>query len=350
MAIPTLLRRALPLLALALLSGAPPLIAQNSTNAYAVVDGWAVLPDEREMGAVGKVTIDPDGRHIWAIVRCDAGPERFGSECLDSDLDPVIKFDPDGNVVQSFGSELFIWPHGLDIDSDGNVWVTDGVSDGNIPEGDHRGHHVMKFNGQGELLMTLGTPGTTGGGHDHFTAPSDVAIADNGDVFIVDGHGVDGNNRVIVFDMHGDYLMEWGRTGYAPGEFRAPHAIDIDADGRIYVGDRSNSRIQIFQPDGTHLTTWTQFGRPSGIAFDGEGRIYVADSESDDVQNPGYEIGIRIGEIETGWVTEFVRFPWADPRETAGNGAEFVAVDSDGNMYGGEPRPRQLRKYIRVRP
>ena len=349
MAIPTSLRRALPLVTLALLSAAP-LTAQNSSNAYAVVDSWAKLPGGREMGAVGKVTIDPDGRHIWAVVRCDAGPDRFGSECLDSDLDPVIKFDPEGNVVESFGSGLFIWPHGIDVDPSGNVWVTDAVSSGNIPAGDNRGHHVIKFSGQGDVLMTLGSPGTEGGGPDHFTAPSDVAIADNGDVFIADGHNNTGNNRVIKYDSRGNYLMEWGRTGYAPGEFRALHAIDIDSSGRIFVGDRSNSRIQIFDPDGNHLATWTQFGRPSGIAFDGNGQIYVADSESDDVQNPGYEIGIRIGEIETGWVTEFIRFPWADPRETAGNGAEFVAVDSDGNMYGGEPRPRQLRKYIRVRP
>ncbi|MDE0082503.1 MAG: peptidyl-alpha-hydroxyglycine alpha-amidating lyase family protein [Gammaproteobacteria bacterium] len=349
MAIPTSLRRALPLLALALLSAAP-LTAQNSSNAYAIVDGWAKLPGGREMGAVGKVTIDPDGRHIWAVVRCDAGPERFGSECLDSDLDPVIKFDPEGNVVESFGSGLFIWPHGIDVDSDGNVWVTDSVGSGNIPAGDTRGHQVIKFSGQGDVLMTLGSPGMEGGGPDHFTAPADVAIADNGDVFIADGHGNAGNNRVVKFDSRGNYLMEWGRTGYAPGEFRALHAIDIDPNGRIFVGDRSNSRIQIFDPDGNHLATWTQFGRPSGIAFDGNGRIYVADSESDDVQNPGWEMGIRIGEIETGWVTEFIRFPWADPRDASGNGAEFVAVDSEGNMYGGEPRPRQLRKYIRVRP
>ncbi len=349
MAIPTSLRRALPLLALALLSAAP-LTAQNSSNAYAIVDGWAKLPGGREMGAVGKVTIDPDGRHIWAVVRCDAGPERFGSECLDSDLDPVIKFDPEGNVVESFGSGLFIWPHGIDVDSDGNVWVTDSVGSGNIPAGDTRGHQVIKFSGQGDVLMTLGSPGMEGGGPDHFTAPADVAIADNGDVFIADGHGNTGNNRVVKFDSRGNYLMEWGRTGYAPGEFRALHAIDIDPSGRIFVGDRSNSRIQIFDPDGNHLATWTQFGRPSGIAFDGNGRIYVADSESDDLQNPGWEMGIRIGEIETGWVTEFIRFPWADPRDPSGNGAEFVAVDSEGNMYGGEPRPRQLRKYMRVRP
>ena len=197
--------------------------------------------------------------------------------------------------------------------------------------------------------MMLGTGGEEGGGRNHFTSPSDVVVAENGDVFVADGHG-DGNNRVVKFNRRGEFLMSWGQTGYGPGEFRSLHAIDIDPSGRVFVGDRSNSRIQIFDQQGNHIATWTQFGRPSGIAFDNNGQIYVADSESDNVQNPGYEMGIRIGEIETGWVTEFIRFPWADPRDTSGNGAEFVAVDRDGNMYGGEPRPRQLRKYMRVRP
>jgi hypothetical protein len=124
----------------------------------------------------------------------------------------------------------------------------------------------------------------------------------------------------------------------------------MDSRGRIFVGDRSNNRLQLFDQDGKFLNQWTQFGRPSGIFFDSRDRIYVADSESDDVQNPGWEMGIRIGDARTGWATEFIPFPWADPRETSGNGAEFVAVDRDGNLYGGEPRPKQLRKYVRVKP
>ncbi|HIF73600.1 MAG TPA: hypothetical protein EYQ33_01030, partial [Gammaproteobacteria bacterium] len=157
------------LLALASLFVPQQSVAQNSTNPYAIVEGWAKLPGGRVMGAVGKAKVDPDGRHIWAVIRCDAGPDRFGSECVDSDLDPVLKFDPDGNVVESFGSGMFIWPHGIDVDSDGNVWVTDAVSDNNIPAGDDRGHHVIKFSSTGEVLMTLGTPGEQGDGPNHFT-------------------------------------------------------------------------------------------------------------------------------------------------------------------------------------
>ena len=198
--------------------------------------------------------------------------------------------------------------------------------------------------------MTLGTPGVAGGGQDHFNAPADVVVADNGDIFVADGHGNDTNNRVVKFSSNGSFIKAWGQSGYAPGEFRTLHAIALGSRGRIFVGDRSNNRIQIFDQDGEFLAQWTQFGRPSGVFFDENDRIYVADSESDDVQNPGWEMGIRIGDAETGWVSDFILYQWGDPREVAGNGAEFVAVDRHGNMYGGEPRPRRLQKYIRVRP
>ena len=324
--------------------------AQVLPNPYRQVDGWAKLPDGRQMGAVGGVTTDDSGDHIWAVIRCDASaPERFGNECLDSDLDPVVQFNLDGNVVTSFGGGLFIWPHGIDVDSEGNVWVTDAVSEARTPPGT-RGHQVIKFSPEGEVLMTLGTPGVAGGGQDHFNAPADVVVADNGDIFVADGHANDTNNRVVKFSKDGTYIKEWGKSGYAPGEFRTLHAIGMDADGRIFVGDRSNNRVQIFDQEGNFLAQWTQFGRPSGIFFDDHGKIYVADSESDDLQNPGWEMGIRIGEVETGWVTEFILYPWGDPRDPAGNGAEFVAVDRNGNIYGGEPRPRRLQKYMRVRP
>ena len=325
-------------------------LAQVLPNPYRQVETWATLPDGRTMGAVGQVTIDPDGEHIWAVIRCDAtAPDRFGNECLDSDLDSVIKFNQDGEVVESFGGGLFIWPHGIDVDNDGNVWVTDAVAEGRTPEGT-RGHQVIKFSPTGEVLMTLGTPGKAGLGNNSFNAPAAVVVADNGNIFVADGHGNTTNNRVVKFAPDGTFIKAWGKTGYGPGEFRTLHAIAMDNDGRIYVGDRSNNRVQIFDQEGEFVAQWTQFGRPSGIFFDDNGRIFVADSESDDVQNPGWEMGIRIGEVATGWVTEFILYPWGDPRSTIGNGAEFVAVDRHGNIYGGEPAPRRLQKYIRVRP
>jgi hypothetical protein len=346
------MRSALPWLAL--LCGALTQQAEGQAlpNPYRLVDGWAKLAEGREIGAVGDLDLDPDGRHVWAILRCDAGAERFGYECLDSDLDVVVKFAPDGNAVLAFGGGLFIWPHGLEVDAGGNVWVTDAASEertsGAAARG--RGHQVIKFSPRGEVLMRLGTPGVPGNDARHFNAPSDVAVAANGDIFVADGHGDTTNNRVVKFRSDGTFVKAWGRTGYAPGEFRTLHAIAIDGRGRVFVGDRSNNRIQVFDQNGAHLATWTQFGRPSGIFFDHLGRVVVADSESDDIENPGWDMGIRIGDAATGAVHEFILYPWGDPRNRAGTGAEFAVVDRDGNLYGGEPRPRRLQKYVRVRP
>ena len=135
--------------ALVLAGGAVAASAQVLPNPYRQVDSWATMPAGRTMGAVGKVTMDPDGEHLWAVIRCDAtAPGRFGNECLDSDLDPVVQFDLEGNVTKSFGGGLFIWPHGIDVDNDGNVWVTDAVAEERTPEGT-RGHQVIKFSPTG---------------------------------------------------------------------------------------------------------------------------------------------------------------------------------------------------------
>jgi len=321
-------------------------------NPYRLVDGWAKLTGGRQIGAVGDIDVDPDGRHLWAILRCDAGGDKFGFECLDSNLPVIVKFAPEGHAVAAFGGGIFIWPHGLEVDPQGNIWVTDAadVSRTGGPAGRGRGHQVVKFSPSGEVLMRLGTAGQPGNDAKHFNAPSDVVVAPNGDIFVADGHGNDTNNRVVKFKSDGTFVKAWGRTGDAPGEFHSLHAIALDSKGRLFVADRANNRIQLFDQEGKYLASWTQFGRPSGIFFDHLGRIIVADSESDDIENPGWDMGIRIGDAATGAVREFVLYPWGDPRVRAGTGAEFAVVDREGNLYGGEPRPRRLQKYVRVRP
>ena len=323
--------------------------AQGLTNPYRVAEDWLVLPEGRQMGAAGDLDLDIDGKHIWAVIRCDAGPEHFGYECLDSDLDPVVKIEiTTGKVVASMGKGLFIWPHGLEVDADGNIWVTDSVRDDAIPEGDGRGHVAYKFSPEGEVLMMLGTLGEAGDGEHHFNAPADVVVDSNGNVYVADGHFPESNGRVVKFSPSGDYLGEWGNTGYGPGEFGLLHAMAIDAQDRIYVADRPNARVQLFDTDGNHISTWRQFGTPSGIFIDANNKVYVSDSESDWEINPGWEVGIRIGDAQTGWVREFIRFPWADPRYVAGSGAEFVVADSEGNVYAGEPFRRTIQKYYRI--
>lgn len=247
--------------------------SQPYPNPYKLIENWAKLPDGRIMGAAGKVTADPDGEHIWAVIRYDdTEPDRFGDECRDSELDPIINFDQEGNVVQSFGDSMFIWPHVLDVVKDGNVWVTESVSDIRIPEGDERGHQVFKFSLAGEVLMVLGKPGVAGAGDYEFNAPSDVAIADNGDIFIADGHSHNTNNRVMKYSSDSTFIKSWEKTGYGPGEFKRLHALDIDSRGRLFVADRGNKRLQIFDQEGNFIAQLTQFGMPSGCYTLGIGK------------------------------------------------------------------------------
>jgi sugar lactone lactonase YvrE len=343
--------------------------AQSGPNPYRPVDGlqagqgpgrmggpWVKLPAGRKMGSPGGIEIDVDGVHLWAIIRCGNDGTPLGSQtyCDGSDLNPILKFDPQGNVVAQFGSRMFSWPHGLHVDRDGNLWVTEAGNGQNTPGAPKAtkpiGHQVFKFSPAGKLLMTLGEAGVPGNDASHFNAPSDVITAPNGDIFVVDGHNADGNNRIVKFSKDGTFIKSFGSTGYGPGQLRGPHAIAMDPSGRLFVADRQNQRIVIFDQDGKYLTRWTQFGMPSDIAIDANGKIYVADSESDMNENPGWEKGIRIGDVKTGWVETFILDTGDNPPITAGgSGAEAVAVDRQGNIFAGEPRPQRLIKYVKVR-
>lgn len=324
----------------ALLLVSVPAAAQNDApNPYKTVENWAKLPDGRTWGATSAVYPANDGKHIWVAERCGA------NLCVGSNVDPVLLFDEDGNVVKSFGAGMITWPHGITVDADDNVWIADAVGYAPVPDG--VGHTVMKFSPDGELLMTLGKKGVAGSGQDTFTKPSDILIAPNGDIFIADGHDAEGNNRIVKFDKNGKYLMEWGSLGGDNGEFRDPHALAMDSQGRVFVGDRGNSRIQIFTQDGEFLATWTQFGRPSGLFIDDNDILYSADSESNDSRNTGWKRGIRIGSVKDGFVTAFIPDPEPDQDNSGTSAAEGVAVDAAGNVYGAEVGPRAIKKYVR---
>lgn len=314
--------------------------AQNSApNPYTTVEGWAKLPDGRSWGATSAVFPANDGKHIWVAERCGA------NLCVGSDLDPVLLFDENGNVVRSFGAGMITWPHGIFVDADDNVWIADAVGYAPVPDG--VGHTIMKFSPDGELLMRLGKEGVAGDGTDVFNKPSDVLVAPNGDIFVADGHDAGGNNRIMKFDKDGNFLMQWGSTGGENGEFRDPHALAMDSQGRLFVGDRGNSRIQIFTQDGEHIATWTQFGRPSGLYIDANDVLYSADSESNARRNPGWKRGIRIGSVKDGFVTAFIPDPEPDQDNAATSAAEGVAADAAGNIYGAEVGPQALKKYVR---
>lgn len=318
--------------------------AQNhAPNPYRAVEGWAKMPRGRSWGSTSAVYPAPDGKHIWVAERCTE------NTCLGhDDLDSVFLFDPSGNVVRSFGKGLMVWPHGIHVDADGNVWIADARGDGG------RGHQVHKFSPEGKLLMSLGKGGVAGRGPDTFDRPSDVLIAPNGDIFVADGHiaegrGAEGNDRIVKFDRNGKYIKEWGGTGAEKGKLRDPHDLAMDSRGRLFVADRGNSRIQIFTQDGEHLAFWTQFGRPSGVFIDRNDIIYVADSESNATwsAHPGWKRGIRIGSAREGFVTAFIPDPEADQDKAGTSGAEGVAADAEGNIYGAEVGPKALKKYVK---
>jgi sugar lactone lactonase YvrE len=298
------LRCAVAVVAAAVTGSVAGLDAQTPNNPFRPDYTWGDLPDERVWGATSAIYPAPDG-NIWVAERCGQ------NSCVGSDLDMVLLMDPDGNVLRSFGAGIIAWPHGMYVEPNGNVWIADASTGGAEEQG--IGHTVLKFSPQGELLMTIGTPGVPGDPPNNLNRPNDMVVAPDGTIFIVDGHGPGGTNRLMKFAADGSYIETIGETGYAPGQFLEPHAIAMDSQGRLFIADRYNNRIQIMDQQGQFIAAWTQFGRPSGIFIDEHDLIYVADSESGPApnqftgqRNAGWERGIRIGDARDGWVFHFI--------------------------------------------
>jgi sugar lactone lactonase YvrE len=313
-------------------------------NPYKTIEGWAKMPEGRTWGSTSAVDIDRDGTSIWVAERCGV------NNCLNSKLDPVLKFDGTGKLVKSFGAGLIISPHAITVDRESNIWVVDcactaGRVDSLAPG---RGHQVYKFSPDGQLLLTLGK---AGGGREpeFFYQPNDILIAPNGDIYIAEGHSSRNspNARVVKLDKTGKLLASWGKFGTGPLEFDQPHTLAMDSQGRLFVGDRGNNRIQILSQDGKLLDTWYQFSRPSGIYIDRNDNIYVADSESGSVNPPhgAWKRGMRVGSLKDGKVTAFIPDPAEAPPSTSS--AEGVAVDANGVIYGAEVGQKALKRYER---
>jgi streptogramin lyase len=295
-------------------------------------DGWAKLPDGRKLGQTSAIGIAPDG-NIWIFERCGA------NSCIGSNVAPIIKLDRSGKYVTSFGAGMFVFPHGLHVDRDGNIWVAD--ADGK----EDKGHQVVKFSPDGKVLLTLGKAGVAGAGPDTFNRPSAVTTAPNGDIFVADGHGGESNARIVKLSKDGKFIKAWGKKGTANGEFDTPHAIAADSRGRVFVGDRSNNRVQVFDQDGNFVEEWKQFGRPSGIFIDGNDNIYVSDSQSTAKVNPGVKRGIRIGSTKDGTVKALIPGLGANP-ETQIVGEGLVA-DAKGNVFWSETAGMTVRKFVK---
>lgn len=305
-------------------------------NPYRMIEGWAKLPEGRVWGATSAVDIDKDGRSVWIAERCGA------NTCANSTLNPILHFDPTGKLIKSFGAGIFAFPHGIFVDRDDNVWVTDGQGS----------QQVFKFSPDGKLLMVLGKKGGAKDG-DFFFQPNDVLVAPNGDIFVAEGHGAPDVGRIVKLSKDGTLIKTWGRRGSGRGEFDQPHGLAMDSQGRLFVADRSNNRIQVFDQNGTWLAEWKQFSRPSGLFIDKHDVLYAADSESGDVDgkygyNPGWKRGLRVGSAKDGTVMAFI----PDPKPNANglgltSGAEGVAADVDGVIYGAEVGPRGIKRYVK---
>jgi DNA-binding beta-propeller fold protein YncE len=289
-------------------------------NPYHIVEGWLHAPEGKKWGPGMVTTVGPDGA-LFAMDRCS------GETCLGSSEAPIYKFDRSGNLVKNWGKGMFVWPHGLTVDRLGNVWVTDGKADG------AKGQQVFKFDAEGNVVMTLGRAGVSGIDEATFNAPNCVAIANNGDIFITEGHspappGPQMRHRVSKFSKDGRFIKEWGRNGSGPGEFASPggpHSCGIDSRGRLFVGDPY--RIQIFDLDGKLLEEWTQFGWPTGMFITPTDGLYTSNVASDPNKNPAAKpVGIYVGSTKDGRVTAYV------PIER-GHGGESLTADAQGNIY-----------------
>ncbi|HJO37728.1 MAG: peptidyl-alpha-hydroxyglycine alpha-amidating lyase family protein [Vicinamibacterales bacterium] len=343
-------------------------------NPYRTVDDHFMMPiaempragePGRTWGSMPAMDTGIDGTSIWVTERCGA------NSCIGSEVPAVHRFDASGKLVTSFGAGMFAWPHGIHVDQKGNVWVTDGRSATpeeleQFPDAADKGHTVFKFSPDGELLMTLGTPGIAGDPPDRLNEPCDVLIAPNGDILVAEGHSGQSQDpgptvvsRISRFTKDGAFIDVIGTLGSGPGEFKTPHAIAFDSSGRLIVADRGNDRIQILDQDGTYLDEWYQFSRPSGLFIDANDMLYVADGESSpDFRDGGLRPvagarwrewlrGIRIGSLRDGKVIYFIPEAEIAP--------EGVAVDAAGNVYGGEVligtynsgKNQRLKKFVK---
>jgi DNA-binding beta-propeller fold protein YncE len=296
------MRHRLPLTFLLAILCTVPIRAQDAAP-YRFVEGFPQLPVGMKFGAGSGVATDSKG-DVLVFHRGEP---------------PILVFHPDGQFVRSFGDKLFKSAHGLRVDSDDNVWVTDNAD-----------HVVIKFDREGKVLLTLGERGVPGEDDGHFNKPADVAIAPGGDVFIADGYG---NSRVVKFDKNGKFLMAWGKKGRGKGEFNLPHAVRIDSKGRVYVGDRENNRIQVFEQDGTYVR---EFGgmAPFGLFITPDDTLFVADGRANRIQKMTLD-----GKVLATWGA------------TGSRPGDFhlphgITVGSDGAVYVTEIDGKRVQKFV----
>jgi DNA-binding beta-propeller fold protein YncE len=314
-----------------------------------VTKNWGELPAGRKWGSSAGIDIDPKDGHVWAYERCGAGTFGAGAPvtCDTNLVDPVFKFDRHtGKVLANFGKGLMVTPHGIHVDGSGNVWIADFAGN----QAGTKGHQVHKFSPKGELLLSLGVAGKPGNADGQFNQPNDVVVGPDGSIYVSDGHDGQGMTtaaaiaegikkgstaRISKFTADGKFIKSWGQLGVRHGEFRTPHALMFDAKGRLWVADRGNHRLEIFDQDGKYLESRYMYGRISGF-FIKDNMVYAIDSESGPYNHVSWRNGVRIGPLDEDRITAFVPPFEREDRVYQGTAGEGVAVDADGNVYAAE--------------
>jgi sugar lactone lactonase YvrE len=328
-------RRLVPALALfAALSALPGAGSGGDDSKYPRVDAavgykvdptWPQKPKGFTWEAVTGLSVDKND-HVYVFTR---------------GTPPVQVYDAAGKLVRAWGEEHVKSSHQLRLDPEGNVWVAD------------IGHHqVMQFTPTGRLLRSLGTKGVTGKDEKHFNMPTDVAVTPDGDIFVSDGYG---NARIVHFDRKGKYVKEWGTLGSKPGEFSIPHAI-VHAKGRLYVADRNNARIQVFDTSGKLLDVWSNLMVPWGLSLTGKDELWACGSSpmrwrpTDKGLGcpPKDQVVMRFtlaGKLRQLWTVP----KGSDGKEQPGdlNWVHCIAADSKGNLYAGDIYGKRAQKFVR---
>jgi hypothetical protein len=332
-------------------------------NPYRLVAGWPTLPQNMNGGRWGEVIrvhVAHDG-NIWVFHRCFNTVPPGSAVCINRGPanPPILEFNPAGRLLKSFGAGLFAYPHGFTVDQEGNLWVTDvndaetvlGMSARNAA-GVVMGQEVLKLSPNGKVLMTLGKEGVSGNGPDTFDRPTGVAIAPNGDIFVTDGHlpNAHNNGRVLKFSKNGTFIKSWGKRGSAPGDFDEPHDVFLGgSQNRLYVADRRNQRIQVFDQEGHFIAAWKQFGEPSSVFVGKDDTIYVGAGFQDPAAKRGEIRGIVVGSALDGSLKAFIPDP-ADPDSLSrGTTSSGIAADDEGSIYSADVAAHNLRKYVKVK-
>ncbi|MFN4258285.1 MAG: peptidyl-alpha-hydroxyglycine alpha-amidating lyase family protein [Gemmataceae bacterium] len=301
----------------------------NVAKAYEVDVAWPKRPAEFLWGHMPGVAVDAKD-NVWLYTRADP---------------PIQVYDPKGNLVRSWGSGRLKSAHHLKIDHEGNVWITD------------IGRHVVeKYTPEGKPLLTIGTPDHPGCDDTHLDMPTDIAVTKNGDVFVADGYG---NARVVHFDKNGKYVKEWGKLGSKPGEFSIPHAIAVDSKGRLYVADRNNARVQVFDAEGKLLDIWNNLVVPWGFHMTPNDELWVCGSSPMQWRKEDSSLGCPPKD------QVFMKFNtdgkllqlWTVPKAIDGlerpgecNWVHAIAVDSKGNIYVGDIIGKRAQKFVLREP